>query len=96
MNALFLLIVTLIDIYIWVIIIKVIMSWLVAYNVVNSRSPFVFMVGNFLHKATEPLLGRIRRYVPDMGGIDISAILAILGLSFLQWLIIMDIAPALT
>jgi YggT family protein len=96
MNALLFLIVKLIDIYIWVIIIQVIMGWLVAYNVVNSRSPFVHMVGNFLHKATDPLLRRIRRYVPDMGGIDVSAILAILALSFVQWLIVMDIAPALT
>jgi YggT family protein len=53
------------------------------------------MVGNFLHKATEPVLYRIRRLLPDLGGLDISPILAILALVFLQNLLIYDIAPAL-
>jgi len=95
MNALIILISTVISIYMWAIIIRVILEWLVQFNVVNSRSPLVYMVGNFLHKATEPVLYRIRRLLPDLGGLDISPILAILALVFLQNLLVYDIAPAL-
>lgn len=95
MNALIILISTLISLYMWAIIIRVILGWLIQFNVVNSRSPFVYMVGNLLHRVTEPVLFNIRRLLPDMGGLDLSPILAILALVFLQNLLIYDIAPAL-
>lgn len=95
MNALIILISTLISLYMWAIIIRVILGWLIQFNVVNSRSPFVYMAGNFLHRVTEPVLFRIRRLLPDMGGLDVSPILAILLLIFLQNLLLYDIAPAL-
>ena len=95
MNAIISLIYTALDIYKWMIIIQVIMGWLVAYNIINSQSPFVYSVGNFLHKVTEPALAKIRRYLPDFGGIDVSAIIAVIAIVFLQRLLIMDIAPAL-
>lgn len=73
-----------IDIYIYVLIASVILSWLVAFNVINTSNQFVYMIGNFLHKATEPALRRIRRYIPDLGGIDISPLILILLLFLVQ------------
>ena len=73
-----------VDLYMWVIIIGVIMSWLVNFNVINTHNRFVYMVGDFCHRATEPLLGRIRRILPNMGGLDLSPMVLILGLIFLK------------
>jgi YggT family protein len=95
MNALFYLINTVINLYMWAIIISVIMSWLVQFNIINSRSPIVSSIGNILHRITEPLLGRIRAFMPDLGGVDLSPLIAILGLVFLQRLVFLDILPAL-
>ena len=95
MNALFYLINTVINLYMWAIIISVIMSWLVQFNIINSRSPIVYSIGNILHRITEPLLGRIRAFMPDLGGVDLSPLIAILGLVFLQRLVFLDILPAL-
>jgi len=95
MNALFFLIDTVITLYIWVIIIQAIMSWLVAFNVVNTRNQFVHMIGSTLYRLTEPVLGRVRRFLPNLGGIDISPIVVILALAFLQNLLRYDIGPAL-
>jgi YggT family protein len=72
------------DIYIWVVIISVVLSWLVAFNVVNTRNQFVYTIGSMLHRLTEPALGRIRRFLPDLGGIDISPIILILLIYFTQ------------
>ncbi len=73
-----------IDLYIWVIIISAILSWLVAFNVVNTRNRFVYMIGDFLYRITEPALRPIRRLVPNFGGVDITPIVLILGLWFVQ------------
>jgi YggT family protein len=73
-----------IDLYIWVVIISAILSWLVAFNVVNTGNRFVFMVGDFLYRITEPALRPIRRIVPNFGGVDITPIALILGLWFVQ------------
>jgi len=73
-----------IDMYTWVVIIGVVISWLVAFNVINSHNKFVYMVGDFTHRLTEPVLGRIRGVLPNLGGIDLSPVVLILGLIFLQ------------
>ena len=73
-----------IDFYIWVVIISAILSWLVAFNVVNTRNRFVYMIGDFLYRITEPALKPIRRIVPSFGGVDITPIALILGLWFVQ------------
>ncbi len=73
-----------IDLYIWVVIISAILSWLVAFNVVNTRNRFVYMIGDFLYRITEPALKPIRRIVPSFGGVDITPIALILGLWFVQ------------
>lgn len=77
-------IVMLIGLYIWVIIISAVLSWLIAFNVVNMHNRFVHMIADFLYRVTEPPLRPIRRYMPNLGGIDISPIILILALIFLR------------
>ena len=75
---------TVIELYIWVVIISVALNWLVSFKVVNPSNRFVYMVGDFCHRVTEPALGRIRNMLPNLGGIDISPIALILLLVFLK------------
>jgi YggT family protein len=82
LQPLIFVIVTAIDIYIWLIIISAILSWLVAFNVINTRNRFVYMVGDFLYRVTEPALRPIRRFLPNLGGIDVSPVILILVLIF--------------
>ena len=96
MNAVLWLVDTVIDLYITVLIIFVILSWLISFNVVNTRNRFVYLVGDVLYRITEPALRPIRRMVPNLGGIDISPMVLILGLWFVQVLIRRDIAPLLS
>ena len=72
------------DLYIWAIIISAVMSWLVHFGVINPRNNFVRMVGEFLWRVTEPALRPFRRFLPNLGGIDISPILLILLIFFIQ------------
>jgi YggT family protein len=87
MNPVHWLIDTLLELYIWVIIASVILSWLVAFNVVNRGSPFVNQVGEFLHRATEPALRPIRNLLPNLGGIDISPVILIILIIFVRRLL---------
>ncbi len=96
MNAVLWLVDTVIDLYITVLIVFVILSWLISFNVVNTRNRFVYLVGDVLFRITEPALKPIRRMVPNLGGIDISPMVLILGLWFVQVLIRRDIAPLLS
>lgn len=91
MNALFNLIGTVITLYIWLLIASAILSWLVTFNVVNTRNRFVFVVGDFLYKITEPALRPIRRILPSLGGIDLSPVVLILILFFLRDFILGDL-----
>ena len=72
------------NIYWWIIILSAVFSWLYAFNVVNPRNDFVSMIGNMLFRLTEPALRPIRRFLPDLGGIDISPIIVLLVIFFLQ------------
>jgi YggT family protein len=83
-GPLFWLINTVITIYIWLLVAGAVLSWLIAFNVVNTRNRFVFLVGDFLHRVTEPALRPIRRVLPNLGGIDLSPLVLILLLLFLQ------------
>ncbi len=94
MNALFWLIDQVIGLYITLVVVQVVLSWLVAFNVINTRNRFVYMVGDFLSRITEPALKPIRRLLPTMGGIDLSPVVLILGLYFLRVLLLRDILPA--
>ena len=80
-------IVLVIDLYIWVVIAGAILSWLIAFNVVNTRNQFVGMVADFLYRVTEPALRPIRRRMPTLGGIDLSPAILIIGLMFFEQLV---------
>jgi YggT family protein len=86
-DSLYWLIDTLLGLYIWVIIIGAILSWLVAFDVVNTRNRVVYVIGDFTYRLTEPALRPIRRVVPDLGGVDISPLLLILLLFFVRRLL---------
>ncbi len=77
-----------ITLYIWVVIISAILSWLIAFDVVNRRNRAVYLVADSFYRLTEPAVRPIRRIVPDLGGIDISPVLLILGLIFLRDVVI--------
>jgi YggT family protein len=83
----------LIWIYIYIVIAAVVFSWLVAFNVVNTRNQFVAMIGDFLYRITEPVLRPIRNMLPAMGGIDISPIILILIIIFIRYCIALYIIP---
>src|SRR5712671_3569558 len=93
--ALLNLISTLITIYIWLLIAQAVLSWLLAFGIVNRYNRVVAMVGDVLWRITEPALRPIRSVLPDLGGIDISPVILILLLVFLQRLVVYDIAPLL-
>ena len=77
-------IVMVIDLYIWVIIASAVLSWLIAFGVVNTHNRFVYTLVDILHRLTEPALRPLRQIVPDLGGIDITPVILILGLIFLK------------
>ncbi|MGF1628951.1 MAG: YggT family protein [Kiloniellaceae bacterium] len=72
------------NVYVWMVIASAILSWLVHFGVINTRNQFVSMIGEFLWRVTEPALRPIRRVMPNLGGIDISPIILILLIYFLQ------------
>jgi YggT family protein len=77
-------IVLVIDLYIWVVIAGAILSWLIAFNVVNTNNRFVYQVADMLYRVTEPALRPIRSILPNLGGIDISPVILILFLLFIR------------
>ena len=77
-------IIVLINIYWWVIIISAVLSWLIAFGVVNTYNRTVAMIGDFLYRATEPALRPIRRLLPNFGGLDISPVILLLILWFIE------------
>lgn len=84
MQSLLILITQVIQLYIWVIIIGAVLSWLIAFNVINTHNRFVYTVVDILYRVTEPALRPIRRILPDLGGIDISPVVLLLLLYFVQ------------
>ena len=95
MKSIFILIDSVINIYIWLIIINAILSWLVAFNVLNTQNRFVFAVLNATHQLTDPVLNKIRKFIPNLGSIDISPIVLILLLFFIRNLFFELLAPNL-
>ena len=85
----------LLTLYIYVLFAAAIMSWLIAFNVVNPRNQFVAMLGDFLFRITEPVLRPIRNLLPNLGGIDISPVIVILVIVFIQSVILPILARAL-
>lgn len=87
MQSLLILITQVIQIYIYVIVASAVLSWLIAFNVINTRNRFVYTVVDVLYRVTEPVLAPIRRFLPDLGGIDVSPVVLLLLLFFIQNLI---------
>ena len=87
MNPFIWLILTILNIYFWIILATVVMSWLVAFGIMNRQNQYVRQIEYALHRLTEPVLGPIRRIMPDLGGLDISPIIALIGIQFHQYLI---------
>jgi len=84
MNALLILIDTIFSLYIWSLVIYVIASWLIAFRIINPWQPFVRSILSTLERLHEPLMGRIRNFLPNLGGIDISPIILLLAAQFLR------------
>lgn len=82
------------NLYVWVLIASAVLSWLVAFNVVNTRNQFVSSVWDFLYRVTEPALRPIRNMLPNLGGIDISPVILLLIIFFIQSVITRYIYPA--
>jgi len=95
MKSIFILLDSVITIYLWIIIINAILSWLVAFNVLNTQNKFVFSVLDVTYKLTDPALNKIRRFIPTFGSIDISPVVLILILIFLRNVIFEIFAPNL-
>ena len=95
MKSIFILLDSIITIYLWIIIINAILSWLVAFNILNTQNRFVFSVLDTTYKLTDPALNKIRRFIQTFGSIDISPVILILLLMFLRNLIFEVFAPSL-
>jgi YggT family protein len=88
MNPIIWLIWQVLNLYFYVILATVIVSWLIAFNIINGSNPYVRQVIYALRQLTEPLLGPIRRMMPDLGGLDISPIILLLALQFVQYIVV--------
>ncbi|MDC0248151.1 YggT family protein [Pelagibacteraceae bacterium] len=95
MKSIFILLDSVITLYLWIIIINALLSWLVAFNILNTQNRFVFSILDTTYKLTDPALNKIRKFVPTFGSIDISPIILILILMFLRNLIFEIFAPSL-
>jgi len=95
MKSIFILLDSVITIYLWIIIINAMLSWLVAFNILNTQNRFVFSILDTTYKLTDPALNKIRRFVPNFGSIDVSPIILILALMFLRNLVFEIFAPSL-
>ena len=94
MRSILYVILIVLDLYIWLLIAAAVLSWLVAFNVVNARNQLVAMVGDFLYRITEPLLRPIRNMLPSLGGIDVSPVVLILIIILIKDVIVRYIYPA--
>jgi YggT family protein len=93
MRAVLDIVMLVLQIYIWLLIAAAVLSWLIAFNVVNTRNPVVASVGEFLYRITEPVLRPIRGMMPNLGGIDISPVILILIILLIENVIIRYIYP---
>ena len=95
MKSIFILLDSVITIYLWIIIINAVLSWLVAFNILNTQNRFIFSVVDATYKMTDPALNKIRSFIPTFGSIDVSPVVLILFLMFLRNIIFEIFAPGL-
>ena len=93
MKAIYLLIYELLNIYKYIVVINVIISWLVAFNVLNNQNRFVYSVLELSYRLTEPMLNKIRRFLPNLGSLDISPVILLVLIWFLQTCMYLYLAP---
>ena len=93
MRAILDIVIIVLDLYVWLLIASAILSWLIAFNVVNTRNQFVATVGEFLYRITEPALRPIRNMMTNLGGIDISPVILILLIFLIERIILYYIYP---
>ncbi len=93
MRAILDIILLVLQLYIWLLIASAVLSWLVAFNVVNTRNQVVSTIGEFLYRITEPALRPIRNMMPNLGGIDLSPVILILLILLIQNVIVRYIYP---
>ena len=93
MIAFFLLVLQILKIYSYVVIANVVISWLVAFNVLNTQNRFVYSVLDFTYRLTEPFLRRIRAFLPNLGAFDISPIILLLLIWFIEMCMKLYVAP---
>lgn len=84
MHSLLILIDTVLDLYTWVLVIWVVLSWLISFNVINTHNRFVYVLSDILYRATEPVLRPLRRVLPNLGGLDISPLVLVLLIFFVR------------
>ena len=95
MKSILILFDNIVSLYIWILVINAIISWLVAFNILNTSNRFVYSVLDVSYKLTSPALNFIRRYLPNLGSIEISPVILILGLMFLRNFVFEMFAPGL-
>ena len=95
MKAIYLLAYELLNIYKWIVIANVIISWLVAFNVLNTQNRFVYSILELTYRLTDPILNRIRRFLPNLGTLDISPIILLLLIWFIEMCMKLYVAPIL-
>lgn len=94
MRAVLDIILILLQLYWWVLLIMIILSWLISFNVINTRNQFVAAVWRVVNQLTEPVLGPIRRFIPSFSGLDLSPLVAFLAIFFIQSIIGYYLYPA--
>jgi YggT family protein len=95
MQSLFYLLIQILDLYWWIVIINVIISWLIGFNVLNTQNRFVFMIFDFTNQLTNPILNIIRNFLPNFGTIDVSPVVLLLALWFIKSLMYEYLRPAM-
>ena len=93
MIAIFYLVLQILKLYSYVVIVNVLISWLITFNVLNTQNRFVYSVLEFTYRLTDPILIRIRRFLPNLGSLDISPIILLLLIWFIEMCMKLYIAP---
>ena len=93
MIAIFYLVLQLLKLYSYVVIVNVIISWLIAFNILNTSNRFVYSILEFTYKLTDPIYNKIRRFLPNLGAFDISPIILLLLIWFIEMCMKLYLAP---
>ena len=93
MIAIFYLVLQILKLYSYVVIANVVLSWLIAFNILNTQNRFVYSILELTYKLTDPFLNRIRQFLPNLGALDISPIILLLLIWFIEMCMKLYIAP---